>query len=71
VNLEKRFLGEIFGEREVSDHAHANCENAFLVLQVEFGKCVVVTGLGAKDNIDLPESCASLERIASERWNAC
>jgi hypothetical protein len=33
VDLKKCFLGEIFGKGEVSDHAHANCKNAPLVLK--------------------------------------
>jgi hypothetical protein len=69
VDLEKCFLGEIFSEREVSNHAHADCEDAPLVLKVEFRECVVVASLGTSDNFDLPESCASLEGFASERRN--
>lgn len=36
VDLEKCLLSKIFGEGEISDHAHANCEDPSLVLQVEF-----------------------------------
>jgi hypothetical protein len=36
VDLKKRLLHEVFGEREISHHAHANCEDPPLVLQVEF-----------------------------------
>jgi hypothetical protein len=35
VDLEKCFLREIFGEGEIPDHAHANCENTSFVLQIE------------------------------------
>jgi hypothetical protein len=35
VDLEKCFLGKVFGEGKVSDHAHADRENAPLVLQVK------------------------------------
>jgi hypothetical protein len=71
VDLEKCFLGEIFSKREISNHAHANCENAPLVLKVEFRECVVVSCLGTSDNLGLTESCASLEGFASERRNTC
>jgi hypothetical protein len=36
VDLEKCFLGEIFGKGDISDHTHADREDASLVLHVEF-----------------------------------
>jgi hypothetical protein len=51
MQLKKGFLREVFGQREIMHHAQANGEDAFLVLQVKLRECVVVAGLGPRQNI--------------------
>ncbi len=35
MQLKECFLRQVFCQREIAHHAYANCENAFLVLQVK------------------------------------
>jgi hypothetical protein len=45
VKLEEGFLGEIFGFRNVADHAKAERVNASLVERIEMGESMVITTL--------------------------
>ena len=53
VQLKESFLGQVFGERIVSHHAHANCEDAPFMRRVKFRECFVVASLCANHSIGL------------------
>ena len=70
MDLEKRLLGKVFGKREISHHAHANGKHAPLVIHIKFCECIMVTGLGASDNIGLLALPARLGRFEFQRLKA-
>jgi hypothetical protein len=53
MQLQKRFLGEVFGFRSVADHAQAKGIDPSLVLRVELRECLVIAILGARESIVL------------------
>jgi hypothetical protein len=55
VQLNKSFLHEVFGQREIVHHAHANCEDPFLMTQVKRCECIGVASLGSDQNFVLLE----------------
>ena len=61
MQLKKGFLREVFGLREIMHHAQANGEDTLLVLQVKLRECVVVAGLGPRQNIFVDRFCRTRE----------
>ena len=66
VQLEKGFLCEVFGQLKIVYHAHANGKNALLVLPVELGERVVVSGLGSGHKIVQVGSVRSCEAFTRQ-----
>jgi hypothetical protein len=71
MQLEKSFLGKVFGFGDISHHAQAKRVDTPLMKGVELGERVVVAGLGARQYIGVCGNWSHRRRLGLCRIVHC